>query len=291
MQNFIQQVMNGLVLGSVYALIALGLTMIYGVLGLINWAHGEFYMVGAFVGYILAVRMGLPYFVALVGAMLIMAVFGIVVERVVFLPLRGRPNMNVIIGTLGLSVFLLDGANLTMGPDPVRFPSIYTDQFIRVLGISFTVQRLLVVIVTLVLIAVLRLFIRNHKLGKAMRACSQDLQAASLMGIEINHVAMITAAIAASLAAAAGTLIGPIFLVNPQMSIAAVGKAFAVTILGGLGNVEGAVVAGFTLGLAESLTVAYISSYLKEIVAFAILITTLVFKPEGIFGKHSVEKV
>ncbi|MDI6895646.1 MAG: branched-chain amino acid ABC transporter permease [Bacillota bacterium] len=286
----LQQVINGLVLGSTYALIALGLTMLYGILGLVNWAHGEIYMLGAFAGFYFVAVKGLPFYLGLIVATLAMAAAGVFLERLVFRPLQDKPHMNMIIGTLGLSTFLLNGAIVVWGSDPKKFPEVYS-RIISLGGVSITVQRALVVVVTAIVIAALAVVIRKARIGKAMRACSEDMEVAALMGVEVRTVAMITSAVSAALAAIAGTLVGPIFLVYPQMSIQAVSKAFAVVIMGGLGNVEGAIVGGFLLGLAESLTAGFLSSFYKEIVSFVILILVLVFRPSGLFGRHAVEKV
>lgn len=291
LQEFLQQTMNGLTLGSIYALIALGLTILYGILGIVNWAHGEFYMVGAFVGLFISSSLNLPFIAVLLLSMILMAIFGVAIERIVLRPLKHAPQMNMIIATLGLSIFLMNVAILIWGPDPRRFPTELSDKFIRIGSINITVQRLLVILITILLIFLLSFFIKKTRLGKAMRACSQDMEAASLMGIDINMVSMLTSAISCMLAAAAGTLIGPIFLVSPTMGVLAVSKAFAVVILGGMGNVEGAIIAGFILGITESYTAGFFASNLKDWVTFFILIIVLIFRPQGIFGTKSVEKV
>ena len=291
LQELAQQIVNGLVLGSTYTLIALGLTMIYGILGIVNWAHGELYMLGAFVGLYLVVTLKLPFLVGLIGAMAIMALFGMALERLVFRPLRSAPEMNMIIGTLGISIFLMNASIVLFSPNPIRFSTEYSSQYLSFLGISITVQRLLVFVVAIVLIASLNYLIKSTPIGKAMRACEQNPDAARLMGISIDRISLITCAIGAALAAAAGTLVGPIFLVSPSMGLAAISKIFAVVILGGMGNVEGAIWASFILGLAESLTAGFLSSYYKDIVTFLILITVLVIKPQGIFGNNTIEKV
>lgn len=290
LDQFIQQVVNGLVLGSIYALIALGLTMLYGILGLVNWAHGEIYMLGAFAGYYFIAVQGVPFYLGLLLATLTMAAVGVMLERLVFRPLQDKPHMNMIIGTLGLSTFLLNGAIVVWSSDPKKFPVVYS-QVISLGRVSITLQRALVFLVTAVVITALAVMIRKTRIGQAMRACSQDMEVAALMGVEVRTVAMITSAISAALAAIAGTLVGPIFLVYPQMSIQAVSKAFAVVIMGGLGNVEGAILGGFVLGLAESLTAGFLSSFFKEIVSFLILILVLIFRPSGLFGRYTVEKV
>ncbi len=290
-QEFVQQVVNGLVLGSTYTLIALGLTMIYGILGIVNWAHSELYMLGAFVGVFFVVHMQLPFLVGLILAMIVMAGFGMAMDLLVFRPLRSAPEINMIIGTLGISIFLVQAAVIVFSPNPVRFPTEFSEAYLSFMGISITLQRLMVFCVTLVLIGFLNYFIKNKLIGKAMRACEQNKDAARLMGIDINHVSLVTCAIGAALAAAAGTLVGPIFLVSPQMGLATISKVFAVVILGGMGNVPGAIWAAFILGLAESLTAGFFSSYYKDVVTFCILITVLIIKPAGLFGRSQIEKV
>ncbi len=290
-QEFVQQVVNGLVLGSTYTLIALGLTMIYGILGIVNWAHSELYMLGAFVGVFFVVHMQLPFLVGLILAMIVMAGFGMAMDLLVFRPLRSAPEINMIIGTLGISIFLVQAAVIVFSPNPVRFPTEFSEAYLSFMGISLTLQRLMVFCVTLVLIGFLNYFIKHTLIGKAMRACEQNKDAARLMGIDINHVSLVTCAIGAALAAAAGTLVGPIFLVSPQMGLATISKVFAVVILGGMGNVPGAIWAAFILGLAESLTAGFFSSYYKDVVTFCILITVLIIKPAGLFGRSQIEKV
>ncbi len=222
-------------------------------LGIVNWAHSELYMLGAFVGVFFVVHMQLPFLVGLILAMIVMAGFGMAMDLLVFRPLRSAPEINMIIGTLGISIFLVQAAVIVFSPNPVRFPTEFSEAYLSFMGISITLQRLMVFCVTLVLIGFLNYFIKHTLIGKAMRACEQNKDAARLMGIDINHVSLVTCAIGAALAAAAGTLVGPIFLVSPQMGLATISKVFAVVILGGMGNVPGAIWAAFILGLAESL--------------------------------------
>lgn len=293
----LQQLINGLVLGSIYTAIALGLTMIYGILGIINWAHGELYMLGAFATLYLVNILGSgdgaagSYFLALLLGIVIMAIFGMLLDKLVFSPLRGKSDNTIILGTLGISFFLQNLAIILFSPNPQGIPSVLNQQNLTIFGASVTWSRAIVVIVTVVLILVLNWFISKTKTGKAMRATSQDMNAARLMGIDIKFISVITTIIGAALAGVAGGLAGPIFLVQPTMGILMVTKAFAVVILGGLGNIGGAILGGFILGIAEALTAGYISSALKDIVAFVIMILVLIVKPEGVFSKYSVEKV
>ena len=191
-QEIVQQIVNGLVLGSTYALIALGLTLIYGILGIVNWAHSELYMLGAFVGVFMVVNLHLPFLAGLVMAMAVMAVFGMAMDLLVFRPLRTAPEMNMIIGTLGISTFLVQAAVIVFSPNPVRFPTEFSNSYLSFFGISITLQRLMVFCITLLLIGILNYIIKYTTVGKAMRACEQNSDAARLMGIDINRISLIT---------------------------------------------------------------------------------------------------
>ncbi len=291
MTILVSQLINGAVLGSIYALLSLGLTMIFGILGIVNFAQGELYMLGAYVGFYLIVLLKVPFLPSLLIAMLAMGLFGLLVERFPFRPIQGEPAENMILATVGLSVFLMNGAILLFGADPRRVDSPFTNIFVEVAGFSLSLQRLLVFVVTAVLIILLTLFIKKTRMGKAMRACQQDLNAARIVGIDTRRVAMVTCFIGSALAAAGGVLIGPLFLVSPVMGLKAIAKAFVIVILGGLGNVAGAIMGGFVIGIAENLTAGFVSSDLKDIIPFLILILILLFKPEGLFGKAIPEKI
>ncbi len=287
----ISQLINGVVLGSVYALLSLGLTMIFGILGIVNFAQGELYMLGAFVGFFLIVIQKVPFLLALLISMLAMGMFGLLIERFPFRPIQGKADENMILATVGLSVFLMNGAILLFGADPRRVETPFSDLFIHLGAFSISMQRILVFTVTVVLIILLTFIIRKTKMGKAMRACQQDLNAAQIVGIDTKRVSMVTCFIGSALAAAAGVLIAPLFLVSPVMGLKVIAKAFVIVILGGLGNVAGAIMGGFIIGIAENLTAGFISSDLKDIVPFTILILILLLRPQGIFGKQIPEKV
>ena len=291
MEELLQQVVNGIILGSIYALIAVGLSQIFGVIHIIQWAHGEVYMIGAFVGFYLVTKAGVPYFLALILTIVIMGGFGAVIEKIVFRPLRKMGIMSTVLGAIGLSIFLLNAAQIIFSPEPQRFHVPFLDTKLKLGCINLTLNRLMILVVGFILIMLLSWFIRKHILGKAMLAMEQDMEAASLMGIDINNTAMLAFIIGSAMAGAAGCMIGPLFLVYPNMSIMAVNKAFPVVILGGLGNIEGAIAGGFIIGIAEVLTAAYIDSAYKDVVAFVILILVLYFKPEGIFGRKFTQKV
>jgi branched-chain amino acid transport system permease protein len=291
MEEFLQQMVNGIITGSIYALIAVGLSQIFGVIHIIQWAHGEVYMIGAFVGFYLVMYAGVPYFAALIITIVFMGGFGAVIEKIVFRPLRKMGVMSTVLGAIGLSIFLLNLSQIIFSPEPQRFHVPFLDEKLQFGFIHLTMNRFIIIVVGIVLIMLLSLFIRKSITGKAMLAMEQNMEAASLMGIDVNYTARIAFMIGSALAGAAGCLIGPLFLVYPNMSIMAVNKAFPVVILGGLGNIEGAIAGGFILGIVETLTAAYIDSAYKEIVGFIILILVLYFRPQGIFGRKIMNKV
>jgi branched-chain amino acid transport system permease protein len=291
MEEFLQQMVNGIITGSIYALIAVGLSQIFGVIHIIQWAHGEVYMIGAFVGFYLVMYAGVPYFAALIITIVFMGGFGAVIEKIVFRPLRKMGVMSTVLGAIGLSIFLLNLSQIIFSPEPQRFHVPFLDTKLQFGFIHLTMNRLIIFLVGIVLIVFLSLFIRKSITGKAMLAMEQNMEAASLMGIDVNYTARIAFVIGSALAGAAGCLIGPLFLVYPNMSIMAVNKAFPVVILGGLGNIEGAIAGGFILGIVETLTAAYTDSAYKEVVGFIILILVLYFRPQGIFGRKVMNKV
>lgn len=287
----LQHLFSGIVLGCTYTLFSLGLTLIYGILGIVNYAHGELYMFGAFFAFYAALLFKVNYFMAVVLATLGMAILGYVIERAAFRPLRGFDDTSIIVATIGLSIFMQNLGISIFGPDPVRLETTAADISITVGGLTIGLQRIVVVVVTVALILALHFFSQKTRMGKAMRACSQDLTAAKMMGININRVTIVTTIIGAALAGIGGALVAPLYLVSPVMGIKVCTKAFAVVILGGLGNVPGAIFGGFLVGIAESVTAGMISSHLRDVVAFAILVVALLFKPEGLFAKHVQEKV
>lgn len=282
---FFQQIVNGLVSGSIYALTALGLSMIFGIMDIINFAHGEIYMLGAFFTYFFCTSIGLHYLLSMLFAMIAVGIIGIAIEKVTFKPLRNTALINTLLVSLGLSIFLQNLALLIWGPDPRKIPSPYNNMVIEFLGIFITMQRLLVIIVTVILIVFLYFFIQKTTIGKCMRATAQEPEGAALIGIDIDKVFWVTFVVGCALAAAAGSLIGGIFFVNPTMGMIPVLKAFIVVIVGGLGSFLGAIMGGFLLGVTESLMGGYVSSAYMDVTAFAILILALLFRPSGLFGK------
>ncbi len=282
----ISNIITGLIIGASYVLIASGLTLIFGILDVINLAHGEVYMLGAFVALLVVTSLGINFWWALLVSVIIVAIFGVFLEKIFFKPLRNKPHVNMLLVSIAVGILMQNLAMLIWGAEPVLLKTPYADQTISLLGTNVTVQRVIVIVVGTILMIALNQFIKKSKMGKAMRATAQDRDAAALMGINIDKVFSITFAIGSGLAAAAGTLIAPIFLVFPTMGATAFLKAFTVVIVGGLGNVIGAIYAGLLLGLVESLGAVYISSQYKDSFAFIILILVLLFKPSGLMGKE-----
>jgi branched-chain amino acid transport system permease protein len=283
----LQQVVNGVTIGVVYALIAVGLTLVFGILNVINFAHGEFYMIGAFLTHALTVRLGLDYFLALLLTIVGGAVVGLVAERLTLRPLKDRHMFTVVLSTLGLSIFLQNGALLTLGPDPREIELAWGSRPLILGGVVITFLRVAVLATGAALIVALTWFIRRTIWGMAMRAVAANRAAAALMGIPVDRVYALTFAIGAALAGVAGGLLGAMFTIEPSMGEWAVVKAFSVVIMGGMGNVPGAVLGGIILGVAESLGAGFLpggTSY-KDGIGYAILILVLLCRPQGLFGR------
>jgi branched-chain amino acid transport system permease protein len=298
MTTFLQQIVNGLSLGSIYALIALGYTMVYGVLRLINFAHGDVYMVGAYVGYYLSRKMHgqEPSFVSaalvMLGAMVACAVLGLVIERLAYRPVRRASRLTLLITAIGVSLFLENGGQLVFGPDPKFFPSLAPHYDFLVAGVHLTSEQLTVIGVSFLLMVLLRLFIQKTRTGKAMRAVSFSLDTSKLMGISTDWIIAVTFALGSALAAAGGVLIGmQIPKIDPLMGIMYGLKAFVAAVLGGIGNVPGAVLGGLLIGTSEVMVVGYLSSTYRDAIAFGILILVLLLRPQGILGRVQKEKV
>lgn len=290
---FLQQLVNGLTLGSTYALIALGYTMVYGIIQLINFAHGEIYMFGAFAGLLLVTVFGMNIFVALIGAMLFCMLLGMLVERVAYRPLRGKSSrLSALISAIGVSIFLSTLMALLRGTHTTRYPEIIKIHSYHLGSIDLSSLQITILVVSALLMVGLQLMIQRSKMGKAMRACSQDLEAASLMGINANRVISYTFAIGSALAGAGGVMVGVYYnAVWPYMGMMAGLKAFSAAVLGGIGSIPGAMIGGVTLGVLEILGVAYLSSSYKDAIAFGILILVLIIRPQGIMGKKITKKV
>jgi len=283
----LQQVVNGVTIGVVYALIAIGLTLVFGILGVINFAHGEFYMIGAFLTYTLTVRLGLEYFLALALTIGGGAAVGLLAERLAVRPLKDRHMFTVVLSTLGLSIFLENGALLVWGPDPREIELAWGSRPLLIGGVVITFLRVAVLGTAAALIVALTWFIRRTTWGMAMRAVAANRDAAALMGIPVDRVYAITFAVGSALAGVAGGLLGAMFTIEPTMGEWAVVKAFSVVIMGGMGHVPGAVLGGIILGVAESLGAGFLpggTSY-KDGIGYAILILVLLYRPQGLFGR------
>jgi branched-chain amino acid transport system permease protein len=298
MSTFLQQLVNGLSLGSIYALIALGYTMVYGVLRLINFAHGDVYMLGAYAGYFLSRKLRgeepslVSAILVMVGAMAACAVVGIVIERFAYRPVRRASRLTLLITAIGVSLFIENGAQLVFGPDPKFFPSVAPRSDFRLGNVRITSEQLTVIVVSFLLMLALRFFILKTRTGKAMRAVSFSLDAAKLMGISTDAIIAATFALGSALAAAAGVLIGmQIPKIDPLMGILYGLKAFIAAVLGGIGNIPGAVLGGLLIGTSEVMVVGYLSSTYRDAIAFGILILVLLLRPQGILGRVQKEKV
>ncbi len=301
MTELLQQLINGLALGSILALIALGYTMVYGILRFINFAHGDVFMLGAFAGFYLAPKIAtfvpLP---SVAGAliifglsMVICAALGVLIERLAYKPLRKRPKLTVLITAIGVSLFLEYAGQFFFGASNKKFPDILpTWPVTKVLSLSVNSNQLIVLAVTLLLLLGLRFIVMKTRMGRAMRAVSFNPEAAALMGVNTDVVISFTFALGSALAAAAGILYAINYpSIDPLMGIMPGLKAFVAAVLGGIGNLPGAALGGIIIGVTETLVSGYISSTYRDAIAFAILIVILLVKPSGLLGKKEVEKV
>lgn len=287
---FLEQVLNGFVNGCGYALIAIGLTIVYGILNVINLAHGEIFMIGAFVAYFVYAMTG-SYSAAVIGAVISTTLIGLLIERVIFRPLNPQPRINSLVASVGLSLVLSNGALWLFGGRPRYYTTPLTNHVVTLGFYSFAAQRIVVVVGTLAAIAGLALFYRYSRLGKALRAAAQDLEACSLVGIEPGRLGAIAFALGAGLAGVAGGLLSPLYTMTYDMGLPAVMKAFAVVIVGGFGNVTGTIVAAFLLGIAESLGGGFISPAYQDSIVFLILVFALLVRPTGLIREQLEENI
>jgi len=298
----VQQSINGIYLGCLYVMVALGLTLIYGVLNQINFAHADFVTVGAFTAFFTATRfatkvLGLPdtggYLLSLVAALGAGALLGLAVNAAVFAPLRrrGTDELRPLIATIGVSVLIENGQLALFGPIPYQFDSPLARETLRVGRIFVSAQSLLVMAVSVAAIAALYAFMRFTFIGKALRAVAQDRETAGLMGINPNLVIALTIVIASALAGMAGALLGPVVVLTPFTGATLIVKAFAIVIIGGFGNMEGTIMAGLLVGVIEAFTVQYLGSGLIDLVVFAMLLTMLVVRPTGLIAERKEENV
>ncbi len=291
--EFLQQLINGLSLGSVYALIALGYTMVYGIIGLINFAHCDIYMVGAYIGFFVSTDLHLPFVPTLIVAMLGSAIAGVLVERFAYKPLlRKASSISLLITAMGVSLLLENGFNAVFGGSPRSYPhNILTQKSISLGPVRTDSLHLIILLTSVVLMVLLQIVIYKTKIGKAMRATSADKDAAALMGINVNATISATFAIGSALAGAAGVLVGILYnSIDPYMGIQPGIKAFTAAVFGGIGMIPGAFLGGLILGVIETFVTAWYSP-LSGAIGFIVLIVILIIKPSGLLGKKVSEKV
>lgn len=305
MAELLQQIVNGLSLGSIYALLALGYTMVYGILKLINFAHGEVFMIGAYAGYYAAGVLGVQTYEAagasfpllfalavLVFSMLTSALLGVTIEGLAYRPVRSAQRLTPLITAIGVSLFLQNTAMLVFTPNPRRYPAILSEVRFEVGGVILTNIKVAIFLVAMLLMFGLYLLVHRTWTGRAMRALAMNMDAARLMGIDVNKTIRATFAIGSGLAAAGGILYGlDQIMINPLMGVLTGLKAFVAAVLGGIGNIPGALLGGLLIGLAEQLTAGYLSPDYRDAITFVILILVLLVKPEGLLGVVRQEKV
>lgn len=293
-QVLCQQLLNGLFLGSIYALIAIGYTMVYGIIKLINFAHGDILMMGAFFAFIAVNVFGFGFLPALIFSMLASALLGVIIEKIAYKPLRNSPKITLLITAIGISLFLENGMGLDIlaGRDPRPFPDMIKNKTHSFFGLSISNVQILVLVVTVLLVLLLQFIVYRTKIGKAMRAASFDSDAAQLMGINVDTVISFTFAIGSALGAAAGVLFAMMYpRIEPLMGLMPGLKAFIAAVLGGIGIIPGAMFGGILMGLIETLTKAYVPGNYSDAIVFLVLIVILLVKPAGLLGKVIREKV
>jgi Branched-chain amino acid ABC-type transport system, permease components len=300
MQDFVQHIINGISLGSIYALIALGYTMVYGILKMINFAHSDVYMVGAFGAYYIARAFGIEaqpgigsLAILLVSSMIACSILGLAIERFAYRPLRNSPKLNILITAIGVSLFLEYSGQAVFGADPKVFPEVMTDHTLAtIFGVDLKSFDLTVLGVSILAMLGLEFLIYKTKLGKAMRAVSANASVASMLGMNPDRIIAFTFVVGSALAGIGSVLVGMKYpKIDPLMGMMIGMKAFVAAVLGGIGNVGGAVLGALIMGLSEEMVVAYFSSTYRDALAFGILIVILIFRPAGLLGKYSVEKV
>ena len=292
MTVFFQQLINGLSLGSIYALIALGYTMVYGIIKLINFAHGDIYMLGAYFGFLAITYLHVGFFPAILISMALCAILGVVIERIAYKPLRNATRIAALITAIGVSYFLEAGTQQVMGTSVRAFRQVLNNQVFNIAGLRITEQQIYIFVTTIVLMLILQFIVKKTKIGRAMRAVSTDSDAARLMGINVDATISITFAIGSALAGAAGVLVGIYYSsINPLMGMLPGIKAFIAAVFGGIGIIPGAMFGGFFIGICEAIVSGYGGSLFKDAVVYIILIVILVIKPAGLLGKNVKEKV
>jgi branched-chain amino acid transport system permease protein len=283
-----QQLLNGLTLGSTYALVALGFTLVFGILGMINFAHGEIFMLGAYMALLLVTVGQFNIFWALIGAMVGSAILGMLIERISFRPLRKVSILAPLISTIGLSIFLRSLTQVIFGPESTRFPAGIKTEFYQLGPLQISFLQIIILAISFGLMIIFQIFIKKTKVGKAMRATSESLYTAELLGIHVNRIILLSFAVASALGGVAGVLLGLNFnAISPLMGKMVGLKGLTIIILGGMGNITGAMVGGLFLGFVEVLSVGYLTSSYRDAVAFALMFLILLIRPTGLFGRVS----
>lgn len=282
--QILQSMVNGLVSGSIYGLMAIGFTLVFGIMHVINLAHGELYMLGAFSTFIMVGVYQVNFFVAILAAMVIVGGLGFLIERYIFRPLRNTAMLNTLLASIGLSIFISNLVLRLAGSGMRSIPFPFANQNIEIFGIIISVHRLTVLLLTALLVGILFWVIKFTKFGKSLRATSQDRDASALMGVNINLIYGLVFALSAAMAAMAGGLIGSLYVVDPTMGLGPGLKAFIIVILGGMGSVVGAIAGAFIMGYAETFTSLFWAASYQDLVGYIILILVLLLKPNGLFG-------
>lgn len=293
MTIFLQQLINGLSVGSIFALIALGYTMVYGIIKLINFAHGDIYMLGAYLGFFASTSLGLGFFPTMLFAMFICMITGVIIEKVAYKPLRHASRITSLITAIGVSLFMEYAMMYVMGPNIRTYPAeFFPKEVYNFAGLQISNHQILIFVTSVILMIALQLIVKKTKIGKAMRAVSTDPDAAELMGINVNHTISFTFALGSALAGAAGVLIGMYYnSIDPLMGMIPGLKAFIAAVFGGIGIIPGAMLGGEVIGILETLASGYGFSMVKDAVVYLILILILIIKPSGLLGKNVKEKV
>lgn len=292
MEQFLQQMVNGISLGSIYALIALGYTMIYGIIKLINFAHCDVYMIGAYIGFAATTYANLGFFPALIISMVACSVLGVIIEKIAYKPLRNSSKIAVLITAIGMSLLLEYVMMFFVGAEVRSYPEVLSEASFNIGSIVINMQQIYIVLTAIALMIILQFIVKKTKIGKAMRAVSADKDAAQLMGIKVDSTISFTFAIGSALAGAGGVLVGIYYnSIDPLMGMMPGLKAFVAAVFGGIGSIPGAMIGGMSIGVLETLVSGYGNSMYRDAFVFAFLIIILILKPSGLLGKNTKEKV